>query len=310
MSRFERVDKPHSQPAAMSANHALPIGLVLVLLPSARSFDASKFRTECTDSAFCRAGRPPAGTRPAFELDEAAADAEFSATGAAFSVWQPQFGRNSTLRLLLRPTAGVAAEAPGPVAWHVVLLGGAGNTLRASSLALPSAAVTPDIVVQHAVLDGGALHPPAWAFRVMRVERNGFWSELRVRLKPLRIDLHAGEAAAARPSDDVALASFNGRGLLRFAASDASCNGRPEHWRGFVDSRPHGCTAVGADITFPDVRRAREREKERAREKRGSRARREGERAGAGERRRAHAREMGRARTAARVRDCRPCARA
>ncbi|KAL1527089.1 hypothetical protein AB1Y20_015772 [Prymnesium parvum] len=215
------------------------------LLAAPIAFDAANFKTACADSLFCRQNRPPAGLRAPFELADPAVTT--SAHGAALRVWQPQLGANSTLHLTLTATHGLAAEAPGPAAWRVQLVGHAGssNELLSSSFVLPTASDSQSPAVLHSSHDA-ALH-------VLRTELGGWWSELRVSLRPLRIGLHVGKTGAPSDADDEAVASVNGQGLLRFAASDSSCDGGLERWRGFVDSRPHGCTAVAADISFPEA---------------------------------------------------------
>ena len=213
------------------------------------AFDASKFRTSCSDSAFCRASRPGANPAPApFELDLSSVAS--TSAGASMLVWQPQLGRNSTLRLLLRPAAvDPARPAPGAPAWRLQLIGSShgANHFLASSLVLPPlSAPRLAVEVQHSAATDGSSH-------VLRAVRDGYWSELRLRSAPLAIRLYAGEVGRAVPEDEVALASVNERGLLRFAASDPSCDGGVERWRGFMDSRPHGCTAIAADVSFGDA---------------------------------------------------------
>ena len=228
--------------------------LLAVVVPA---FDASKFRTSCDQSNFCRALRP---SRTARAASFALVDGSLAVGKDGIvrgTVWQPELGINSTALFVLKPIADAYGES-APVWKMQVLLAAseANNGFELSRMVLPQAPAAP--VVLHEVRSG--VHSA-------RAEGGAWWSELEVRAAPLRVQLRIGRVGAAAAGPPALV--FNGNGLLRFAASDAAladpasraaaaaaaceAGGRARTREGYVDSLPGGCTALSADVTFPNA---------------------------------------------------------
>ena len=224
----------------------------------ALGFDASKFRTRCDQSSFCRTLHPSYIPPSApFELIEGSLTKREDGVVTA-RVWQPLLGLNSSATLLFRAAADAHGDS-APV-WKLQMLlttaaARSSNGFAVSRLVLPRLPAAP--VNMREVRAG---------VHVLRAEGSVWWSELELRASPLRVRLHVGQPgdSATGPAQIV----FNGNGLLRFAASDAldepssgrsgfgaaaACQavGRAPTRDGNVDSVPHGCTAVSADVSFP-----------------------------------------------------------
>jgi hypothetical protein len=172
-------------------------------------------------------------------------------------VWQPELGINSSAALLLRANAD--PHSSGAPVWRLQLLlataaAESSNAFTISRLLLPP---VPAAAV--------ALREVRAGVHALRAEAGDWWSELELRASPFRLRLFVGRAGSTTPVGPAALV-FNGHGLLRFAASEAATGGpaaaaaaafasgsRARTPDGFVDSAPNGCTAVAADVTFPEA---------------------------------------------------------
>ena len=202
----------------------------------ALGFDASKFRF-CAESSFCEETRPAPLRRNSAFCRARRADGVRARAWA----WQPELGANTTVRLRLDALAGSVAVGDAPL-WRLRLVGaaGGGNAFRAGPVVLrPPRRVR---LAAHRAFDGGV--------QLLRAEGARHWSEVELTASPLQLRLYVGAAGRTRSATEPPVAVFNGGGLLRFAAHE-KCAARVHRWSGFVDSRPHGCTAVAADVGFP-----------------------------------------------------------
>ena len=193
-------------------------------------FDASKFRTRCAESPACASLRP---AQPAYQPSGATFElADAPALDGNTATVQLLDGANGTASLVLHATG---ADVP---VWTVRITTER-NEFRIAPLMLPSTSSSPAPSVE--------LHYTSYGLWALRTSSAAWWSELEVRGSPFELRLFTGREGTPRAPDEAAVAVVNGHGLLRFGG----CSERPDAWGGFVDSRPDGCTALGADVFFP-----------------------------------------------------------
>jgi len=207
------------------------------------AFDASKFRTTCAESPSCAGLRPVGGrAMPAYRIDgvvtstackvdacRIAGTAHISDNVATAQITD---GKNGTATLVMHAVAGAVPS------W-TVRIESASNHFRIAPLVLP-----PELTERPAITQ---ILPDEQGVWVLRAASTAWWSELEVHSEPLALRLFVGRVGSARIHQQIPAVVLNSRGLLQFGG----CSDRPDAWGGFIDSRPHGCTAYGADVFFP-----------------------------------------------------------
>ena len=247
---------------------ARALGALSLVAALCEGFDADKFRS-CADSPFCADFSPGVATAPApspFAIRHSTVR-QSGTRGLQLELWQPSVGENTTVVMRLEAVASLAHTPP---VWRLRMTRASNSFGIAEQLDLPSLSAFMPCELMRIASAGG--EDPTL---VVRATTGQWTAEARVHESPFRVAFvsfsnetpkmetpkmetaedpkmetapqHAQTTAPSAATPSVVIGS---EALLRFASAERTL-GRCHRRYTQDDRRPHGCTAVALDVSFP-----------------------------------------------------------